>query len=292
MKISFKYLNTNPPKKEQNKINLNSSFKSSSYSNQTPLTKTRKTELRDLIYETDESNMEVLEIKKYLADKLQVEKEYITIVKITSSRPSYFELPDYFDILEFSSELENKEFHYTYSKEGRLIRINIEHYLENMQIIKLNVPYCCSIYMIKSNLAEMLSTSVNNIELLNLKTNKPYENRQNVLDIYTEYLNYESENINSIGSVNSSDDSFHSLQINADDSDMSIKLIKTNKKKCSIEIDFSFNYLKEIKKIEYQESAPDHREASDGINFICYCENKKCKIFKEMFIVKYGKYKD
>jgi len=68
-----------------------------------------------------------------------------------------------------------------------------------------------------------------------------------------------------------------------------MKLIKFTESKCSIGIDFSFNHMEDIKKINYVDCAPDHCEASDGINIIAYCENKLCRIYKEMFINKLGK---
>ena len=54
-------------------------------------------------------------------------------------------------------------------------------------------------------------------------------------------------------------------------------------------INFFFNYMNEINKMKFQESAPDFREASDGMNILFYCENGNCKINKEMFIHKLGK---
>ena len=55
-----------------------------------------------------------------------------------------------------------------------------------------------------------------------------------------------------------------------------LKIIKKGKKKYSIGINLNFNSLKNISKIKYSEEAPNHREAKDGLNFLCYCVSILC----------------
>lgn len=69
-----------------------------------------------------------------------------------------------------------------------------------------------------------------------------------------------------------------------------IKLIRKGPKKCAIGIDFSFNILKNINKIDFSEEAPSYRAASEGINIICYCVNSGCKIENQVFVKNLGNY--
>jgi len=65
-------------------------------------------------------------------------------------------------------------------------------------------------------------------------------------------------------------------------------LIKQSKSKFKLGLDFSFNYLKSLKKINWDEEAPDYREISDGVCLICYCKNNLCGIYNQMFVHNIG----
>jgi hypothetical protein len=64
---------------------------------------------------------------------------------------------------------------------------------------------------------------------------------------------------------------------------------KEVKGKLSLRIDFSFNTIKNVKKVKWKENAPKHREVTDGMSWFCYCRNIKCEIANELFIVNRGK---
>jgi len=53
----------------------------------------------------------------------------------------------------------------------------------------------------------------------------------------------------------------------------------------SLGIDFTFNTIKNVKKVGWKEDAPWYREISDGLCWICYCQNPKCAAFKQMVVV-------
>jgi hypothetical protein len=55
-------------------------------------------------------------------------------------------------------------------------------------------------------------------------------------------------------------------------------------RKLSFGIDFSFNTIKNVKKVNWTQTAPWYREISDGFCWICYCNNNKCPINKQMFV--------
>jgi hypothetical protein len=46
-------------------------------------------------------------------------------------------------------------------------------------------------------------------------------------------------------------------------------------KKLSGRIDFTFNTIKDVKKVTWKQEAPWYREISDGFCWIAYCHNKK-----------------
>ena len=60
---------------------------------------------------------------------------------------------------------------------------------------------------------------------------------------------------------------------------------KGEKSKISLGIDFSFNIIKDVKKMGWKSSAPWYRELSDGLSWFCYCRNLKCNIADELFKV-------
>ncbi len=60
------------------------------------------------------------------------------------------------------------------------------------------------------------------------------------------------------------------------------------KGKLSLGIDFSFNTIKNVKKVGWKESAPWYREVTDGLAWFCYCRNVRCELANDLFIVNKG----
>ena len=56
----------------------------------------------------------------------------------------------------------------------------------------------------------------------------------------------------------------------------------------SLGIDFTFNTIKNVKKVNWKEDAPWYREISDGLSWICYCQNPKCLAYKQMVVINKG----
>lgn len=69
---------------------------------------------------------------------------------------------------------------------------------------------------------------------------------------------------------------------------LNLLLIRKGNKKCSIGLDFSFTFMRNMRKINFDQEAPSFREVSDGLNFFCYCINKDCKLFNQMFVRNLG----
>lgn len=48
-------------------------------------------------------------------------------------------------------------------------------------------------------------------------------------------------------------------------------------------MDFRFNLLRDVQKIEWQGEAPWFREVQDGLSWFGYCKTPKCKAYKKLF---------
>ena len=53
-------------------------------------------------------------------------------------------------------------------------------------------------------------------------------------------------------------------------------------------MDFRFNQLRQVMKVQCQEEAPWFREVQDGLNWFAYCVNSKCKAFKQLVVSNRG----
>lgn len=56
----------------------------------------------------------------------------------------------------------------------------------------------------------------------------------------------------------------------------------------SLGIDFTFNTIKNVKKVAWKEDAPWYREISDGMCWLCYCQNAKCPANKQLVVINKG----
>lgn len=56
----------------------------------------------------------------------------------------------------------------------------------------------------------------------------------------------------------------------------------------SLGIDFTFNTIKNVKKVAWKEDAPWYREISDGMCWLCYCQNTKCPANKQLVVINKG----
>ena len=53
-------------------------------------------------------------------------------------------------------------------------------------------------------------------------------------------------------------------------------------------IDFTFNTIKNVKKVNWKEDAPWYREITDGFCWFCYCHNEGCKAKDELVVINRG----
>jgi hypothetical protein len=55
-----------------------------------------------------------------------------------------------------------------------------------------------------------------------------------------------------------------------------------------IGIDFTFNTIKNVKKVNWKSDAPWYREISDGFCWLCYCNNSTCEAYKQLVVINRG----
>ena len=58
-------------------------------------------------------------------------------------------------------------------------------------------------------------------------------------------------------------------------------------------LDFTFNKIKDVQRVNWSEEAPRYWEIQDGMCWLCYCFNDKCKAYNQLFVINrgYGKFK-
>lgn len=199
-----------------------------------------------------------------------------------------------------------------------LVKIVIEFFLTNIDKILMEVSANCSVYILKYLLRKKLLIPESEQNLIDMETHKPFknddiisnvigsgnaaDNNNGTMRVNNSQMNYQStaqnkaENLNgsemnnnNINNNNENRNEFYNKNFNS--TILKIQFIRKGNRRCSIGIDFSFNILKDIKKIEFSDQAPSFREASDGLNILCYCKNRNCKIFEQLFVENKGKIK-
>lgn len=66
------------------------------------------------------------------------------------------------------------------------------------------------------------------------------------------------------------------------------KLISSNYSSRMLSIDFSFNLIKNVKKVCWKEEAPWFREINDGFCWLCYCMNTNCDAYGQLVVINRG----
>ena len=64
--------------------------------------------------------------------------------------------------------------------------------------------------------------------------------------------------------------------------------VRQQSSKISVCIDFRFNLLRNVKKVNWKKEAPWYREVHDGLNWFGYCKNRGCQAHAELFVVNRG----
>ena len=276
----------------------------------------------ELIYhvETIQEPVQVVNIKNFIALNTKTRIENVSLfINPHNEQDCSYGLCDKFDVLKF---LNNKSLtanfltisgtfntyntvntpketgptlYYKLLTDIPLCKIIIKYFLTNIDQILLEVSTNCSIYILKYLIRKKLLIPEQDQNLIDLNSQRPFKNDEiigNILNPNDNSAPLCSTNVNISTSVLNKEDLSNLNISNFDNNNntLKIQLILKGQRKCLIGIDFSFNILKDIKKIGFNEEAPSFREASDGMNIFCYCKSKNCKIFEEMFVKNIGIY--
>jgi len=280
-----------------------------------------------LNYDKIPLKLKIVEIKNFIADNMKCRIENINIyINAFGDIDNSYGLSDDFDVIKIinsnktlttsflsisnnigNSILNNIDnflptLYFKINKDIAMCKIIIEYFLKNIDKILMTVSLNCSIYMLKYIIRGKLGIPEDEQILIDLNSQKIFKNNEiinNILSLNKEIIGL-SHNLNSNGhmtttfSAKRKEDYLNSGNFSINDGSfcfnklLRIQLIRKGKKKCAIGIDFSFNLLQNITKIDFSKEAPSFREASDGINIFCYCRNKQCKIENEMFVNNLG----
>ena len=170
-----------------------------------------------------------------------------------------------------------------YKLDKTLLQIMIEIYLKQIEKITLNISYSSSVYLVKRMIEEKTQIKLKEQILYLNKTILPNESS------FCEIMN------NSQSGVDKKTERSKSFDRTSVSTEMStpryllLKLLiqKSNHNFC-LGLNFSFNYMKNLKKINWDNSAPSFREIEDGISLICYCQSKQCSLYNQMFVYNLG----
>lgn len=234
-----------------------------------------------LEYEEEFKNYKICEIKSYFSQILGVKLDTLSLFSQDSQN---FQIINDEDNLNLYLDSNKKNAHLFYKICSSTIKINIEFYQMNIDKIIIEVSTSCSVYMIKYIINKKLKDKlqISEQELYQIsesdlseesRFNKLLENKLIICDIlFLNENNYYSKT--------------EKLK------EFKMLLMRKNQGKCSIGLDFSFTLMKNINKLNFDEDAPSFREVSDGLNLFCYCKNKDCKIYNQIFVknIGYGKF--
>lgn len=283
----------------------------------------------DLILNCDKYNSETLPVvylKNFIANHYKINIENISIfIHPSYDQDNSYGLSDEFDIFKLDSNKSikckylsivntlntyNSSFlkdrvmtlYFKKNQDFRTCKIIIEYFIKNVDRILLEISMNCSIYILKFMIKNKLGIPEEEQIFYDCNNQRQFKNDELIMNIlntsndligsniqlsyprYSTSTKIKEENYSAVGNSNCE------IGYLCPSKALKIRLIRKGNKKCSIGIDFSFNLLKNINKINFSEEAPSFREASDGLNLICYCRNNCCRIQNDMFVYCLGNF--
>jgi hypothetical protein len=280
-KSSFRTSNPNFTKNDEIVINIPIDRNSSSSISQSPT----------ILNSGDRKLQTILDIKNYLSSCIQCKVDSICLFSIEQgSKNSFITLSDTEEIENLKHLVTNFTLYlyYKISLSNPFKLIIIVNQL-NIDKIIFEVSEYCSVFMLKNLINKKLnnSHSIKEIGIFAMEDTLACNNKlinSSFLNSSNQNNNFSQEEFGSKGQELKDDFIISTLEVE----EIKLLMIIKKEKKCSIGIDFSFNLLKDIRKIKFEEEAPSYREVSDGVSLFLYCKNKDCKIFKQLFVKNFG----
>jgi hypothetical protein len=160
-----------------------------------------------------------------------------------------------------------------------ILKLVIEIYEKNIERLSIDLSFSTSIYLLK--------------KLVEIKTKIPSQEQM----IYLNNLKLQDEDtffeliFKNTYERDTRSKSVDRTSLTTDISSPRItklKLLRKKNKSLSLGLDFSFNYMKNLHKMNWDNLAPSFREIEDGMSIICYCLNMECILFNQMFVYNLG----
>ena len=188
-------------------------------------------------------------------------------------------------------------------------KIVVDIFQNKVDKILMEVSPFCSVYMLKGLINQKLSNNKINFAAINSKnainttgisnmplnvrnqtiygsglidttmsltkalSNKKFNDNTLIENIVSYYMKKNNEQISSY---------------NCENRILNLIMIESSNKKCVIGLDFRFNYMRNFKRINFDETAPSFREVTDGLNLFVYCMNPNCELNNQYFIITIG----
>ncbi len=215
----------------------------------------------------------VCQIKKrvYSAKGFSVEQQMLSVPKITERLDDQTRLADIPALVAASKKVLKLRVYY------KMIPLRVIRPGRFGSDLIIKTYPCCSILNLKRIIEKHTGISSQD---QTLSYNSVVMNNEKLLIDYNIKDPEESLNVSTIEEANATTTS-RPFEI-------SLFVRKGDKSKLSLGIDFSFNIIKNVKKVTWKNSAPWYREVSDGLSWFCYCRNVKCEIANELFIIHKG----
>jgi len=215
----------------------------------------------------------IQQIKKRIFEQkgFAIEQQMLTVPKMLERLDDNSRLADIYNLTSMPKKVLKLRVYYKMIP----LRVIQPGQFANDLIIK-TYP-CCSVHNLKKIIEKHTTISSND---QTLSYNGVIMNNEKLLIDYNLKDPEDSLNISTIEEANATTTSRPF--------EVSLFVRKGERSKLSLGIDFSFNIIKNVKKVGWKDSAPWYREVSDGLSWLCYCRNAKCDIANELFIVHRG----
>ena len=282
---------TNPNSKDKNQNTINCNSKDNFQSHEITVNKNNNiASIKMLISELKNISCEMVHL--YIYEKSN------NLDLISNDSKKYIEINDDSEnINEIYKKYKNKNEDFlnlfvSFIFNNNQVRLTIDFYQQNIEKIFLKLQTNCSLFLLKNIINNKLDESLD-INLINLfflditelniaENNKSkIQNHNNkfkdkitlkeIINLYYPHSNEDTDNINYKYSL-------HFL--------ITLKTYEGSSEQMGI--NFRFNYLKEVQKINFIENAPSYCTCSDGLNLFAFCFNPKCELFNKYFVENLG----
>lgn len=180
-------------------------------------------------------------------------------------------------------------------------KIRIDFFNHNIEKMIFDVSSQCSVYLLKHMISQKTSYLISKENQIlysaglvldssqgNSNINQNLVNKMYLIKSATSHKLSDETTVNQIINYYNEKNCKENNSNVRDSYIINLIFAEKNKDKYQIGLDFSFNIMRTSNKINFDVSAPEYREVSDGLNLFSYCYNSNCAIFKEMFTAPIG----